>query len=137
LKEYKFSIKSELIVNGSWVVLNGTLTLGVAKIKGGFLIRNNTIVGWYKAGTKLNDTIKWYDRVVFKDYHKKVMKSTVKRSIRREVENEIYSNQEPEFTREDELIDILEFIDSMRSRKLSASELLLLQDIKVSIDELL
>ena len=133
-----FQPDEELSVNSLYTIVRGTLFPNGSKIPAGILLRGNRIIGIYKSGTDLSRTIKWYEQTVYKSNAWQNMHVHKVRDYRPEfrLDDDVYAQQTPEFTREDELQEIHEFISSLKGRKLSVDEQLLLQDIRNEIDSI-
>jgi hypothetical protein len=85
--------------------------------------------------------IKLFDKNKFKkSYYRKLQEYNFEKHmpfIQAETENDIYKDQEPTFTREEELEDIYYFIESIKHRKLGSEEIEILKIIQSEIDMIL
>jgi hypothetical protein len=112
------STKETVIGDGIWYMKHGYLTVGKkGKIPGKFLIRGSYIIGFFQEKVKVSRTIKFWNEKVFK--YNGPVNIKYQRDFKPEwhPEDDIYADQYPEFTREDELQEIDEFIESISHRK--------------------
>ncbi len=134
-----FTPTEELGVANQWTLTKGILFPNGSKLRVGILSRGDRVIGIYKAGTNVASTIEWYEKMVYKGEAWKNMRVHSLRTFKPEwhVEDDIYATQEPEFTREAELEEIAQFISSLRGRRLSADEQILLEDIKAELNTMM
>jgi len=133
-----FKATEEIGLSNQWTILKGSLFPNGSNIQGGFLCRGETIIGFYKKGNNVANTIMWYEKMVYKSNAWQNMRTHSLRDFKPEfhTEDDLYATQAPEFTREDELEEIYQFIASLRARKRSAQEQQILEDIKVELDSM-
>jgi hypothetical protein len=139
LNDYMVRESETIYGDGLWYTVEGYLTVGrKGHIKGRFLLRGNYVVGYFKDGSKIERTIKWWNKHVFNQSATADV-ATYTRDFKPEFhgEDDIYSTQYPEFTREDELNEIGDFLTSLSGRRLSPDEELILRDIKAQLDSML
>ncbi len=129
------TIHQETSINGNWTVLDGTLHVNDKDVDVKVLMHSLSIIGIYKPKAKLDKTIRWFERNIYKGNWKSMQVQSI-RDYRPEwtVENDIYAEQAPEFTRETELDEINEFIRSLRTRRLSGEEEEILKVIASNIE---
>lgn len=129
-----FHALEEESFSGQWTIVRGIMFPNGSSIEVGILYHGESILGIYKKGTNLGRTIKWFEKKIFKTNHWMNMKTHSLREFRPEVRNDVYKDQLPEFTREDELVEILDFVTSLKSRRLSYEEVEILQQIQSELE---
>ena len=128
----------EIGLNNQWTITRGIMFPNGSRLEVGLLSRGDVIIGIFKKGANVGNTIKWYEKMIYKTGAWKAMKTHSLRDFKPEfhAEDDIYADQAPEFTREPELEEIAQFISSLRGRRLSAGEQILLGDIKAELDSM-
>ena len=132
-KKY-FQPTDEVSIDSKWSMLRGNLFPNKGNAEGSWLLRGESIIGFYKTGTNVARTIQWYEKAIYKGKSISFNRAHKTIDYRPEVRNDIYDTQEPEFTKEPELEEILSFITSLKGRKVSRNEHLLLLDIVSEIE---
>ncbi len=120
----------EITFENQWSMMKGIFTMRGTQHKVQILYRGNKPISITKDGTKVSRTIKFYESKVYRTNSWKNMRISSLREFRPEVQNDVYKDQLPEFTRVDELEEIRAFLAGLRSRKLSWEEADILEDIK-------
>jgi hypothetical protein len=84
-------------------------------------------------------TIKWYEKAIYRSNLWEQHQVGSLRDFKPEfhLEDDVYSDQFPEFTRTDELEEIYSFITSLKGRRRSNEEQQLLKDIYNEIEGML
>lgn len=123
---------------GMWFVVTGYITCFEEEdYLVQFLLRGGKVLGMFKHNANVERAIKWYAQHVYSEKPQDLYLRTTN-SYGIEYENEVYDGQQfPEFTREDELEEILEFIESLSHRNISVDERNILTDISKAVDRLL
>jgi len=127
----------EVALSGNWTIVKGVMFPNGSAIEVGILMHSLAIIGIYKAGSDVGNTIKWFEQKIYGSNNYKNMQVNSIRDYAPEVQNEVYSKQSPEFTKELELEEIRGFINSLKGRRLSGEEADILADIASEVDTLL
>ena len=117
-----FQKAEEAVLDEHWALVRGVLFPGGSNTEGSFLFRGTTFIGFYRKGTSVSKTMKFYDQKVFKTISRRYDKAHKTVDYRPHVRNDIYDAQEPMFTREEELEEVYQFLKSLTSRRLSNEE---------------
>ena len=133
-----FTPTEEVGLNNQWTITKGIMFPNGSKLQVGILSRGETVIGIYKKGSNVSGTIKWFEQTIYKSNAWKNMRTHHLRDFKPEyhVEDDIYATQAPEFTREDELEEIYQFIASLRNRRRSSQEQQMLEDISAELDSM-
>jgi hypothetical protein len=126
-------------LNEKWEVIHGVNDLFNKTKEIKFLLRADKVISCLKPKAKVIKTVKFYEQAVYKSTAWENLQTGNIRDFKPEfhLEDDVYSKQEPEFTREDELEEIYQFISSLKGRRRSAEEQLLLMDIAAEINSML
>ena len=127
----------EISLSGNWTIVKGVMFPDGSAIEVGILMHSLAIIGIYKKGTNVANTIKWFEQKIYGSNNYKNMQVNSIRDYAPEVKNDVYKHQAPEFTRESELDEILEFVTSLKARRISGEEAELLGAIRDELDEIL
>ena len=122
LCEGYFHLKEEVVINGVWSLEKGVLFPAGTPIVGSFLYRGNMVIGFFQEGTNVGKTIEWYEKAMYGSSMKSMHRTHRVKDFAPETPSDVYDRQAPEFTKEAELNEILEFITSLKRRVLSAEE---------------
>jgi len=128
LYDEHFKKTDETVIDARWSIVTGEFTFS-KRLRMKSLSRGETFIGFFTENTKVSKTINYYEKAVFKGTminYNRVHKTV---DYKAEVENEVYANLAPEFTKENELEEIREFIRSLRLRRRSNEEQELLVEI--------
>jgi len=133
-----FSPSQELGLDNQWTITKGVMFPNGSKLSVGILSRGDTVIGIYKKGTNVANTIKWYEKMVYKSGAWKSMRTHTIRDFKPEyhTDDDIYASQYPEFTREAELEEIVSFVSSLRGRRRSPGEQQILEDLRAELNSL-
>ena len=132
-----FTQSQEVTLSGNWTIVKGTMFPNGSAIEVGILMHSLAIIGIYKSGTDVSKTIKWFEQKIYGSNNYKNMQVNSIRDYKPEVQNDVYKHQAPEFTREDELEEMLAFVTSLKDRRISGEEAELLGAIRDELDEIL
>ncbi len=131
-----FQQSQEVSLSGNWTIVKGVMFPNGSAVEVGILMHSLAIIGIYKSGTNVANTIKWFEQKIYGSNNYKNMQVNSIRDYAPEVVNDVYKHQAPEFTREVELEEILGFITSLKQRRLSGEEVEILGAIQDELDEL-
>jgi len=127
---------SEEAFNNQWTLTRGVLFPDDGDHEVGVLTRGQNVIGIFRKGSDISRTMEWYEKMVYKSTAWKSMRVGKLIDYKPEfhLDDDIYAQQEPEFTREEELEEICAFVSSMQGRKRSASEQIILGDLRAILD---
>ena len=132
-----FQQHQEVSLSGNWTIVKGVMFPNGSAIEVGILMHSLAIIGIYKSGTNVANTIRWFEQKIYGSNNYKNMQVNSIRDYAPEVQNDVYKHQAPEFTRETELEEIGEFIRSLKLRRISGEEAALLEEIQEEITQLI
>ena len=133
-----FTIEDIKDLPHQWSIYKGVLFKDTSKpIPGKFLVRGSKVIAYFKPDAKVGRTIKFYEKKVYTNVSKNIYNTHHHRDWKPHVSNEVYDNQQPMFTREEELEEVREFITSLKGRQLGNEEVEILKDIASELANIL